>query len=552
MKYTKLLIMAVAALFTGSAMAENLVEWGDMTQSTQPSAVVGTVETDLSYDKIKINTNTTQVYGLKAGSSLKNDKGTITNYVKISADGGFLKGDTVFYSHAYSNNKDEDKPTTIIVADKDLNTLYTGKQTNNVYKVDNPSVDTCILSQDADFLYLGRKGKASTFVLSIKVTRASVAKDDATLQSITINGEALEGFDAATLTYDVELPYGAIAVPTVVATPNANKAKAEVTDATSLPGTTTIVVTAEDDTTTKTYTINFTVAASQSTDATLKTLTVDGKAIALEESVVKYSYEVPFYGKGLVAAEANDDNAKIAITQATEIPGNATVLVTAEDGATTLTYTLSLTRTAGFEWATVSKNTTWNWSKTGVNTMQYTDTTPITKSDTIVLANAMDNTWTTQIANNDDFNSQALRVVGEYMVRDGQYFQGPYVSFVAENAGTIKVTFSNTGNREDSSLIRYLYVNGEKTEWGSLLSKETVTTDAIPVPTGVVALTFMEPDETKGNQYGRIYSIEYTVSTATAIDNTSVEIQAVKVIRNGQFLIQKGNWTYNAQGMVVE
>ncbi len=545
MKHTKLLIMAVAALFTGSAMAENLVEWGDMTQSTQPSAVVGTVETDLSYDKINIDKKTVYGYGLKAGSSLKNDKGTIQYYIKISADGGFLKGDTVFYSHAIIS----DKTTTIIVADKDLNTLYTGKQTNNVQKVDNPSVDTCILSQDADFLYLGREGSTNTYVLSIKVTR--ISKDDATLQSITINDEALEGFDAATLTYNVELPYGTTTVPTVVATPASNKAKAEVTAATSLPGTTTIVVTAEDDTTTKTYTINFTVAASLNTDATLKTLTVDGKAIALKEDVVEYSYEVPFYGKGLVAAEANDDNAKIAITQATEIPGDATVLVTAEDGETTLTYTLSLTRSAGFEWATVSKNTTWDWSKTGVNTMQYTDTTPITKSDTIVLANAMDGTWTTQIANNDDFNSQALRVVGEYMVRDGQYFQGPYVSFVAENAGTIKVTFSNTGNRAEAE-TRYLYVNGEKTEWGSYLSKEKVTTDTIPVPAGVVALTFMEQDETKGNLYGRIYSIEYTVSTATAIDNASAEIQAVKVIRNGQFLIQKGNQTYNAQGTVVE
>ncbi len=547
MKHTKLLMMAVAALFTGSAMAENLVEWGDMTQSKQPSAVVGTVETDLSYAEIKIDKKTVYGYGLKAGSSLKNDNGTIQYYVKISADGGFLKGDTVFYSHAIIS----DKATTIKVTDKDLKTLYTGKQTNNVQKVDNPSVDTCILSQDADFLYLGREGSTNTYVLSIKVTRASVAKDDATLQSITINDEALECFDAATLTYNVELPYGTTTVPTVVATPASNKAKAEVTNAISLPGTTTIVVTAEDDTTTKTYTINFTVAASLNTDATLKTLTVDGKAIALKEDVVEYSYEVPFYGTGLVAAEANDDNAKIAITQATEIPGNATVLVTAEDGKTTLTYTLSLTRTAGFEWTTVSKNTTWNWSKTGVNTMQYTDTTPITKSDTIVLANAMDGTWTTQIANNDDFNSQALRVVGEYMVRDGQYFQGPYVSFVAENAGTIKVTFSNTGSRTEAE-TRYLYVNGTKTEWGSYQTKETVTTDTIPVPAGVVALTFMEQDETKGNLYGRIYSIEYTVSTATAIDNASAEIQAVKVIRNGQFLIQKGNQTYNAQGTVVE
>ena len=82
---------------------------------------------------------------------------------------------------------------------------------------------------------------------------------DATLKSITINGEALEEFEPTTTTYNVVLPTGTTEVPTVEATPTAGTCT--VTNATSLPGTTTIEVTAKDGTTTQTYTINFTVAA---------------------------------------------------------------------------------------------------------------------------------------------------------------------------------------------------------------------------------------------------------------------------------------------------
>jgi hypothetical protein len=39
-----------------------------------------------------------------------------------------------------------------------------------------------------------------------------------------------------------------------------------------------------------------------------------------------------------VSAVANDSDATVSITQATEIPGTAKVVVTAEDGTTTKTY----------------------------------------------------------------------------------------------------------------------------------------------------------------------------------------------------------------------
>ena len=85
---------------------------------------------------------------------------------------------------------------------------------------------------------------------------------DASLSDIKITAVSLEGFNSSTLSYNVELPFGTTKVPTVTAVVNEPHAKYKVTKAAALPGTTTILVTAEDKTTTATYSINFTVAPS--------------------------------------------------------------------------------------------------------------------------------------------------------------------------------------------------------------------------------------------------------------------------------------------------
>jgi hypothetical protein len=84
---------------------------------------------------------------------------------------------------------------------------------------------------------------------------------DATLSALQADGTNVTDFAPTTLSYDVVLAAGTVTVPTVTATvTNTGKASAVVTPATGLPGTSTVVVTAEDGTTTQTYTINFTVA----------------------------------------------------------------------------------------------------------------------------------------------------------------------------------------------------------------------------------------------------------------------------------------------------
>ncbi len=80
------------------------------------------------------------------------------------------------------------------------------------------------------------------------------------------------------------------------------------------------------------------------TDATLSDLAVDGATIS--GFGASTSYSVPLVEgtttiPQITAATTTDTSASAVITQATAIPGDATVVVTAADGTTTTTYTVS-------------------------------------------------------------------------------------------------------------------------------------------------------------------------------------------------------------------
>ena len=87
------------------------------------------------------------------------------------------------------------------------------------------------------------------------------ASTDATLSSIVYGTEQtpVPGFAADQLSYEVELPADYVGgAPSVQVTTSDANATTNITQATTLPGVATIVVTAEDGTTTKTYTVTFT------------------------------------------------------------------------------------------------------------------------------------------------------------------------------------------------------------------------------------------------------------------------------------------------------
>ena len=86
--------------------------------------------------------------------------------------------------------------------------------------------------------------------------------DDATLLSLTVNGNRLADFDPQQYVYNVLLPHGTTANPVVAAVSNDVAADVSITQAASPTGTATVEVTAEDRITISTYSIAFDVETS--------------------------------------------------------------------------------------------------------------------------------------------------------------------------------------------------------------------------------------------------------------------------------------------------
>ena len=185
--------------------------------------------------------------------------------------------------------------------------------------------------------------------------------------------------------------------------------------------------------------------------------------------------------------------------------------------------------------------TVWDWTKAAsVKEIKWTGEQK--DAEPVLLANVEG------MNNNQDFNSQALLFSGEYPVRDSKLCQGHTLIFKTKVAGYVQVVFSNTGTKDDP---RYVAVNDVvNTEVGSLNSK-AVESAFIPVEAGEVRINGAFADGTR--QYLRIYKVTFGVGEIpTAIDNTEAAVKAVKVIRNGQLLIEKNGVLFNAQGAVVK
>ena len=110
-----------------------------------------------------------------------------------------------------------------------------------------------------------------------QINFVSAASNNARLSDLRVNGTTVQGFNAYVLNYNVSLPYGTTQAPTVSVDLQDAGAQANITQATSPTGTATVQVTAQDGTTTQTYTVHFSVA--QLTDNTLQDILVDGVSL---------------------------------------------------------------------------------------------------------------------------------------------------------------------------------------------------------------------------------------------------------------------------------
>lgn len=192
-----------------------------------------------------------------------------------------------------------------------------------------------------------------------KVVFNVLKNTDATLTDIQINGNSIvdyntniTSFDPQTTRYEANMPYGTTEIPTITGIPTDAEATTEVNAPSALTGSEgarrgTITVTAANGTSTKTYTVIFSVLPSNI--STLSDLLVNGVSVnSFAADIYSYIYNVEPNTQNVpvVTAMATEPGATVEITDATTLSGTdadartTKVQVTALDGVTTSEYSI--------------------------------------------------------------------------------------------------------------------------------------------------------------------------------------------------------------------
>ena len=177
------------------------------------------------------------------------------------------------------DNTGDEKPTFTIMTDDDLDGTWTAVQTTITTQ---PTSIVTWVGQTGTFVnnierevkikfykYGGVTNDETNlnqlmYVDDVSLTYASaatVSEDDISLADLTIDGTTIAEFNSQASNYDITLSSGTTVVPSVVATATNSNATIVTSDAASIPGTTSIAITAQDGTTTNTVTINFSYPA---------------------------------------------------------------------------------------------------------------------------------------------------------------------------------------------------------------------------------------------------------------------------------------------------
>ena len=298
------------------------------------------------------------------GSPLSNDP-TLSGLTLSGVDFGTFTSTTIAYTASVGNDVAE---TTVTSTVNDDGASYAVKLDGVV------DADGVIpLNVGSNVITVEVSAEDGQTTKTYTVTRAEApappASDDATLNGLTLSGVDIGAFDPATTEYAASVAND-VAETTVTATVNDDGATyaVKLDGAADADGTVplaegsnviTIEVTAEDGQTAKTYSVTVTRAEPPSTDATLSGLTLSGVDIGtFYPATTQYTADVDnAVTETTVTPTLNDDGATYVIkldgtadkdrSIALAVGSNViTVEVTAEDGRTVKTYTITVTRAA--------------------------------------------------------------------------------------------------------------------------------------------------------------------------------------------------------------
>ena len=314
---------------------------------------------------------------------------------------------------------------------------------------------------------------------------------------------------------------------------------------TAITGTATIVATltttdaksfAQPTTNTFEYTVTVNAPAAP-------TFSPDASAVASGTEITMTSPdggEIWYTTSGVDPTESNktvyDAEAKPTITDATTIKAIARV-----NGYSSAVAEAEYTIKTLYSQMNVTGSTTWDWQNITSASIELSGTTTPKNTDEFVLKNVeVYNDYTIAGFAGD---AQQLKVIAQYPFRNdgnGKLLQGDKIQFHTTVPGYVKVTYSNTGGKDNPAKdsekrpYRYVKVNEMMSEEGSA-STTKKTTEAFFVPAGDVAITGYisdanDPYSRSGDNVGaamlRIYKVEFTEAVPVTVTTAGLATYA--------------------------
>ncbi len=277
--FTFLTLLFAGLSFSGNVNAQNLLTNGDM-EVWEADTLAGW---DIHMLEIDVSKETDIVYGGSSSAKVvvNGDRaGTDLGQTGILVEDGvtyefscmvYNSDTTVFFAWVIGGGPGDFTFSSANAVHSDPHIVGEWSKFTWDWTNENAQYDTVYIFYRFYKVQNGSEVPATVYIDDASVS-IKTASTDATLSDLTLEGGTIAGFDPVVMHYDVNLPEGFTEVPTVDAVVNDPTADYVVTPATDLYGdegerTTTVVVTAEDGTTTNVYTITFAVITDVSQSA---------------------------------------------------------------------------------------------------------------------------------------------------------------------------------------------------------------------------------------------------------------------------------------------
>ena len=545
---------------------------------------------------VHVNKNTATVTGVLGGTADKNTQdngklGSNGHYFGVKlAQGNFMAGDEVTIVASVLNGGN-------------TATIYSDKGTTLLGSVDFDAESltaTYTMEDEAEWIYVYRTASTCNPNIDyISVNRSCEASDNNKIKSLTINGEAVEAVEGVySYTVGASVNLAAAEVVYTLAHPKATATPASgfmvnVPNAGDPANTQVITVVAENGSE-ATYTVSVAKSAALSTDATLSALTVDGYTLDPAFAADVYAYTITkAYGAAdpevsVINATPNDANAKALISYA---DGTFTIEVKAEDGESTLTYSIIILEAAakkallkaefsngvhGFiangninvpyiagqteptfvsaefweaEGYPTAEMVEGKLVVTGIDgkkdeyTITYVPLTPMeTSYDEITFTEVPSYIYSIYGWAEDKGVkfSKDVEEAANHRISEGK--DRIYIALPV--AKEVILTGGSAGARPV-----VITVNGVKSGVTSTPKKD----ETITIPLAATEGANLVAIESNGNNGDAGFTkIQLVEGVPTALENVDASVKAVKVIQNGQLFIKKGDKLYNALGTIVK